>query len=400
MMDNKHKLIIISDSGLLQRHFDYLYVDNLNEAFDFEYWNCSKLLLKEEHRIKSQIERPYDITINSYWQLYRKLRRLPHDAMVLYFALWDSNANKVLFLLHSFFKQIVGIRVSMVIPNALGEQQQSKQDTIKSDSLTNKTSKRNIVKDYLYRSDIVKIGLKMLFHPNRASEIWNRYIRNFERHVMSCVPGARYKINATNFEKYMRSKGNVAERRFMVYVDQYFPYHKELGFDMSKDELDDFAQSHFSKLNRYFEKIEKKYNCPIVIAAHPLAQYTSNPYGGREIQYGATDKLISECEVVLQHQSGSFSYAILNNKPIALLSDNEFRQSIWNVGIENLHHNYGIDIIDIDLDNPQTEIKPLPAGLRERFVKECCGDVDEENFVFNDVLLVKHLNEIYNEINN
>lgn len=398
---HKHKLVIISDSGLLQRHFDYFYVDNLNEAFDFEYWNCSRLLLKKEHRIESMIERPYDITINSYWHFYKKLRRLPKDTMILYFALFDSNSNKLHIILHHFFKHLVRVRLSMILPN-----QKEKKQTEEIFSLESAPKSRSIkqsIKNYLYKSDVIKIGIKMLFHPTQAKCIFLNHIidksRNYEWHEMSCVPGTKHQINSSNFEKYMRSKNEVADRRFIVYVDQYFPYHKELSFGMPPAELEAFAQSHFSKLNRYFDKIEKAYNCPIVIAAHPLSQYTSNPFNGREIQYGVTDKLISECEGVIMHNSGSITYVILNNKPVVLLYDSEYKQCIWYDGVINLHQKYGIDIVNIDDEDAKSIINLLPEGVRANLIKECCGDVDEENFVYNDVLLVKCLNDIYKEIN-
>ena len=130
-----------------------------------------------------------------------------------------------------------------------------------------------------------------------------------------------------------------------------------------------------------------------------MAQYTSNPFNGREIQYGVTDKLISECEGVVMHNSGSITYVILNNKPVVLLIDNEYQHCNWYEGVLNLHQKYGIDIANIDDEYAKPTINPLPKGVRTNLIKECCGDIDEENFVYNDVLLVKCLNDIYTEIN-
>lgn len=394
----KHKLVIISDSGLLQRHFDIFYIDNLSNAFDLEYWDCSKILLKKEHRVQSTFKRSYDIKINSLWRFNERVKHLPKDTLIIYFALLNTRAYLLNKVLSSHFMHIIRIRVSMIIPNALTLNVEKKEERF--------TIERREcpLKKVLKKSNLLRIGVKMLFRPVQAKAeleklAEKRIYSMYKWHVMSCEPGSLHHINASNFEKYMRSKDEVAERRFVVYVDQYFPYHKELSLGMTPAQLEMFAQTHFSKLNRYFEAIEKTYNCPIVIAAHPLSQYTSNPFNGREIQYGVTDKLISECEGVIMHNSGSITYVILNNKPVVFLYDSEYKQCIWYNGVLNLHHKYGIDDVNIDDEDAKPIIKPLPKGVRENLIKECCGDIDEENFVYNDVLLVKCLNDIYKEIN-
>lgn len=394
----KHKLIILSDSGLLQRHFDFFYLDYLCDFFDLEYWDCSKILLEKEYRVQSAFKRSYDIKINSLWRFNERVKHLPKDTLIIYFALLNTRAYLLNRVLSSHFRHIIRIRVSMIIPNELARNVEKKQERV--------TSKRKewLLHKVLKKSKLFRIGVKMIFRPIQAKAELEKLAENkiysmYKWHVMSCEPGSKHHINASNFEKYMRSKDEASDRRFVVYVDQYFPYHKELSLGMTSAELETFAQTHFTKLNRYFEKIEKVYDCPIIIAAHPLSQYSSNPFNGRDIQYGATDKLISECEGVVMHNSGSITYVILNDKPVVLLCDSEYKQCIWYNGVLNLHQKYGIDVVNIDDDDAKPIIKPLPKGVRENLIKECCGEVDEENFVYNDVLLVKCLNDIYNEIN-
>ena len=395
----KHKLVIISDSGLLQRHFDIFYIDNLCSAFDLEYWDCSKILLKKEYRVQSAFKRSYDVKINSLWRFNERVKHLPKDTLIIYFALLNTRAYLLNRVLSSHFMHIIRIRVSMIIPNALAVNVGKEQERV-----TAERRRECRLKKVLKKPNLFLIGVKMLFRPEEAKAELEKLVENkiysmYKWHVMSCEPGSLHHINASNFEKYMRSKEDVADRRFVVYVDQYFPYHKELSLGMNPAQLEMFALTHFSKLNSYFEKIEKAYKCPIIIAAHPLSQYSSNPFNGREIQYGATDKLISECEGVVMHNSGSITYVILNDKPVVLLCDSEYKQCIWYNGILNLHQKYGIDVVSIDDDDAKPIIKPLPKGVRENLIRECCGEVDEENFVYNDVLLVKCLNDIYKEIN-
>lgn len=392
----KHKLIILSDSGLLQRHFDFFYLDYLCDFFDLEYWDCSKILLEKEYRVQSAFKRSYDIKINSLWRFNERVKHLPKDALIIYFALLNTRAYLLNRVLSSHFRHIIRIRVSMIIPNALDRNVEKERFTLERRACP--------LKKVLKKSNLFRLGVKMLFRPVQAKAELDKHVENkiysmYKWHAMSCEPGSLHHINASNFEKYMRSKDDVAERRYVVYVDQYFPYHKELSLGMTSAQLEMFAQTHFSKLNRYFEAIEKTYNCPIVIAAHPLSQYTSNPFSGREIQYGVTDKLISGCEGVIMHNSGSITYVVLNNKPVVLLYDSEYKKCIWYDGVINLHHKFGIDIVNIDEECANPVIKPLPNGVRENLIKECCGDIDEENFVYNDVLLVKCLNDIYKEIN-
>ncbi len=76
---------------------------------------------------------------------------------------------------------------------------------------------------------------------------------------------------------------------------------------------------YLKKLNNFFDKIEKKFNTKIVIAAHPRS-YPSvkidSHLGGRENFYGKTYELTKKAKFVISRGSTALSYAIMIKKPI------------------------------------------------------------------------------------
>ena len=91
------------------------------------------------------------------------------------------------------------------------------------------------------------------------------------------------------------------------------------------------APLFYGSLNSFFSKVEQHFGCKVVIAAHPSSVYTNNPFDGRDIIYNKTCELIKDCTAVCMHTSNALSYAILFNKPLALLTNKAFNKPDLNL---------------------------------------------------------------------
>ena len=117
----------------------------------------------------------------------------------------------------------------------------------------------------------------------------------------------------------------IVDEKYCVYLDDYIPYHpdnKKVGLENT---FKNIADSYYSKMNSFFDYIEKMYNLKIVIAAHPRAEYNKigNVWQGREIYYNKSICLIKYADFCMMHASTSINFPVLYNKPIIFLTLDE-----------------------------------------------------------------------------
>lgn len=149
---------------------------------------------------------------------------------------------------------------------------------------------------------------------------------------------------------------------FIVFLDQYIPYHNDIVLNGQKQIN---PERYFTSLNRYFEKVEKKYGIPIIIAAHPAAMRynTDNPYNGRKICFNLTSELVHDCKFVLAHFTTAISFVVLNYKKMIFLTSDVFVNErpwvdkyiqdfseILGMPYLNIDHPINIDFDDMSLE--------------------------------------------------
>jgi hypothetical protein len=133
-------------------------------------------------------------------------------------------------------------------------------------------------------------------------------VTNYDYHTRFC--GCNY------FDYEMAKKiGDEMTGDYIVFIDQYEPFHpdiKLLGLIASTPDV------YYSQMNVFFNAIEVKYKCKVVIAAHPKSEeYRRKDYfEGRKVYFGKTAELVKNAKGVIFHSSTAISYAIMFNKPL------------------------------------------------------------------------------------
>lgn len=188
----------------------------------------------------------------------------------------------------------------------------------------------------------------------------------------SIIPADIY-INHSDYNEYLELKEfpRVLAEPYIVFLDQFYPCHpdfKSLGIDIDKN-----ADSFFHDLNRYFDKIEKKYGAKVVIAAHPKANYNPSIFNNRTILYGLTNRLVKDATAVIAISSASISFAVMNDKPLILIVTNdmintkEIKMEIVN------YQRYLSAMLDIEIHNistsfPSLDIKKISSQIRKDYL--------------------------------
>ncbi|MBL4700557.1 MAG: hypothetical protein JKX85_04790 [Phycisphaeraceae bacterium] len=112
------------------------------------------------------------------------------------------------------------------------------------------------------------------------------------------------------------------------------------------------AETYFKGLRNFFDKVSEDLNLPVVIAAHPKSNYTDQQkkdwFGDRKVISGITPTLIRKCNLVLAHASTAISYAVLNKKPVFILTSNDFEKSYVKDNLLHLSFRLGQKRINVD----------------------------------------------------
>ncbi len=156
-------------------------------------------------------------------------------------------------------------------------------------------------------------------------------------------------INHPDYDLYKRNEEKTdIKTPYILFVDTYFgchPYLKYYHNIKSKINVD----AYYKSLNSYFDFIEDKYSMPVIIAAHPKAQYDINVFGNRQIIKYQTMPLIKQAEYVVAQVCNTFSWIVLADKPVALIATDEYMK-LYNLkrGIQLLSETLNIKIHNID----------------------------------------------------
>jgi hypothetical protein len=119
---------------------------------------------------------------------------------------------------------------------------------------------------------------------------------------------------------------NADKEQFIVFLDEFLPFHPDY---LSANVASPCApELYYPALVSFFEAIESKLGCEVVVAAHPRSSYEHRPdyFGGRKIFFGKTHQLVKQSKGVITHGSTSVSFAVIYKKPIFFTSLEVIRQ--------------------------------------------------------------------------
>ncbi len=117
-----------------------------------------------------------------------------------------------------------------------------------------------------------------------------------------------------------------APQKQIVFLDQNLPFHSD--FKVLKRQPPVTPEVYFPALRHFFDQLEQTLEMPVVIAAHPRANYNaSNDYfGGRKLISGQTLPLVCKSSLVLTHHSTAVNIAVMARRPVLLLTSNQLER--------------------------------------------------------------------------
>lgn len=134
----------------------------------------------------------------------------------------------------------------------------------------------------------------------------------------------------------------------IVFLDECVPFHPDyltLGIAAPNS-----PEEYFPKLNRLFDALENQWGLPVVIAAHPRANYDSCPdyFGGRKVLQGTTGALVRDAALVITHSSVSNNFTAVYRKPLLVVTTTGISHSRYGPYVLAMAAAFGAPLLHLD----------------------------------------------------
>jgi hypothetical protein len=141
--------------------------------------------------------------------------------------------------------------------------------------------------------------------------------------------------------------------KYAVLVDGAGPKFMDDRFFKESSKYALTSDEWYPSLVNFFEQVEAACNIKVIIAAHPKSNYNKFPkeFDYRPVYYDVTKELIQSSEFIITRQSTASSFAVIYNKPIIhiynnqLKADKEFMNNI--ISANNLYRGRLVNIDEL-----------------------------------------------------
>jgi hypothetical protein len=178
-------------------------------------------------------------------------------------------------------------------------------------------------------------------------------------------------VNSADYDHYLtlNTAPDLVGDKYAVFLDEYLPYHPDvmmLGLQTVT------ANEYYHALNNFFDEIESKFGCKVVIAAHPKAElyHNNNYFNNREIFFSKSAQLVKHAEFVLAHQSTSISFAVLFRKKLLFLYT-DYMVSKMDYYVKSVSHFadvLGAECIDITSKEPKANVLEIDQNKYNEYI--------------------------------
>lgn len=181
-------------------------------------------------------------------------------------------------------------------------------------------------------------------------------------------------IHSYDYDRYLETKENKAIGEYIVYIDggignltidQVFAPYNDPWYGKG-DKL-------WNKIENIFDNLEEYFHAPIIIAGHPHTKYVGNTLCNRKIIYNRTPELVAKSKFVIMQWSTTISLALLFEKKVLALIDNDFKKiTLWNEFYAANYKYFGITPCNMDVPEmaqaPWKYVHEIERNIAQRYI--------------------------------
>lgn len=325
-----NKVIYIRYFPLTYKIYADFYMKEATDiGLDVEYWDLTNIFFKSEHDMEDSSHLCKTKKLNSYKEVDKQINEIKNISSTLFISImtFEPRISRLYQILtkNNCILSVFGRNMFPVAENVLKKQKLIRKiKKVKFISLINyyKSKRFNIKikKGKIKKYDIVFMG---------GTLGWKGIGRISEKDIES---SEIVKVNSDDYDTYLKLKKNVPSilEDYILFLDEYLPLHPDVKLFKIKNVK---PENYYPELCRYFDRIEKQFSMPVIIAAHPKAiRYkTEDFFEGRKVVFGKTVNLTEHSNFVLAHDSTSINFPVVFGKKIQFISSKNIMEGIISV---------------------------------------------------------------------
>tara|TARA_B110000858_G_scaffold197289_1_gene258444 strand:+ start:648 stop:1853 length:1206 start_codon:yes stop_codon:yes gene_type:complete len=353
------KIIIIYQKIFLNKDFQRFEIDfYLKKNLKVEIWDIFHLLYKDMPVLKSDFHNNYkNLSIENFSDsnsFKKALKNIDQHSFVMT-GLTPYGKSEWIFLelqknsiIWGYFKlsfypidklSLLGILKTLLLNQSI---------------LVDKISsfKRKLINFFRLQGAKKNISPKFIIYAgNKAKENTSFYNKNDLLEISAhSYAYNEFLLDNNENDKEKDLPDSLIGKKYILYIDEDVPNHKDPYYHGFKKNLCE-KEIFYKEIKVFFKYLENKYNCKVVIATYPRAEYNikNNPY--ERIAYkNKTLALVKNSFLILQHNSTAVTFSVIFNKPIIFMTSRNYLFN-YRKSIESLAKELGTKTTSISKDN-------------------------------------------------
>ncbi|WP_071134463.1 hypothetical protein [Millionella massiliensis] len=364
------RIIIIDHEPLTLRREQIFHMEEfLAAGFELEHWDMSQYFFPGM-TLPNTLQKPYGYSLNSLEELEERLREQPLDQTLFIVEFFNRWCNRKVFRLLNQYGCFT-VKLELYSTATLDELPFWQKVSL--------SSPKQIANGIFHRIEEAAYRLYQFQH----------HFNPYQYAIRSgCKFPADLYINHPDWEQYMTIKDETSkpQKPYAVFLDEYFPLHPDLRYFLGQDGSGAVEYQH--SMNRFFEQVEQRYGVEVVIAAHPKSDYNEQTFQGRRIIKYQTAKLVRDSSMALMHSSAAFSFVVMFDKPLTLLTTQGYHRAKHQYQhLQRLSRMSGLGIVDVDGTVKWSSVGcRVPSSVRERYIYEYLTVPGIEHLTTRDIL--------------
>ncbi len=328
------KLIYIRYMPLTAKVFaDFYMGEAISAGIEVEYWDFTSIFFKSQFGMEDSSQLAKTRKFKSYQEIEQALAAENNLQQILFVSImtFEARISKLYKILNKFDCQLSVFGRNMF--PAAAPSKLSFFETISkinfsrvSNFLKNRQFQKDVQNGIIKKYDIVFLGGKMGWMG-----IGHVQFQDIEK-------AETVKVNSDDYDNYIKLKNcePVLDHEYILFLDEYLPLHPDTALFKIKNVK---PEDYYPELNNYFDRVEKQFSLPIVIAAHPKAnRYKEEDFfNGRKVIFGKTAELSKHSNFVIAHDTTSINYPIAFQKKLHFITSINIEKGI-NIVHQNVLH--------------------------------------------------------------
>lgn len=309
-----NKLVVISSDPLCPRILTLFGLSELvNRNIYIEYWDVSQITYPYASKEHTSLQGVFEITLHSNKQFVKEVKRIKSSETLAIVYMNYAASTALCFRVLSKYSVQMAYCVNGVNPFIRGVRLSN---ILKAPLIWKLIKNRFFI---ILKKTPLFSALKYQFNTCRMAQV-DYKVDNYTKFIP---------FNCTDLQSLLLPQYDFRfddGRKKIVFLDQNYANPSD-GKLFNCKPIN--PQKYFNQMNDLFLKLEKRYNCDVVIALHPTAdQYDkSNPYNGRKCYHGLSSVLVKNSIGVVAHYSTSVSFAVLTRKPLICVTSNDMNKT-------------------------------------------------------------------------